>query len=82
MMDDCISRQRAIDAVNAYLGLSAVSRTIQNMMSIQEILEKLPSAQHGVCRDCIMKNVCRYKTGLGDYGYCSQWRGEEHEHNN
>ena len=42
---DCISRQAAIDAVNAYLGLSAVSRTIQNMTNIQEILERLPSAQ-------------------------------------
>ena len=42
---DCISRQDAIDAVNVYLGLSAVSRTIQNMTSIQEILENLPSAE-------------------------------------
>ena len=42
---DIIYRQDAIDAVNAYLGLSAVSRTIQNMTSIQEILEKLPSAE-------------------------------------
>lgn len=42
---DTIYRQDAIDAINAYLGLSAVSRTIQNMTSIQEILENLPSAQ-------------------------------------
>lgn len=32
---------------------------------------------HGVCMDCLMKNVCRFKTGLGDCGYCSQWRGED-----
>lgn len=44
-MSDSIDRQAAIDAINAYLGLSAVSRTIQNMTSIQEILEKLPAAQ-------------------------------------
>lgn len=44
-MKDTIYRQEAIDSVNAYLGLSAVSRTVQNMTSIQEILEKLPSAQ-------------------------------------
>ena len=44
-MSDLIDRQAALDAVNAYLGLSAVSRTIQNMMSIQEILENLPSAE-------------------------------------
>lgn len=43
-MNDLISRQAAIDSVNAYLGLSAVSRTIQNMTSVQEILENLPSA--------------------------------------
>ena len=43
-MSDLISRQDAIDAVNAYLGLSSVSRTIQNMTSVQEILENLPSA--------------------------------------
>lgn len=53
-MKDTIYRQDAIDAVNAYLGLSAVSRTVQNMTSIQEILEKLPSAQPEIitCRDC------------------------------
>ena len=44
-MSDLISRQDAIEAINAYLGLSAVSRTIQNMTSIQEILEKLPAAE-------------------------------------
>ena len=44
MANDLISRADAIDAVNSYLALSAVSRTIQNMTSIQEILEKLPSA--------------------------------------
>ena len=49
---DTISRQAAIDAVNAYLGLSAVSRTIQNMTSIQEILKKLPSAQPDLCDGC------------------------------
>ena len=42
---DTIYRQEAIDAINAYLGLSSVSRTIQNMTSIQEILENLPSAE-------------------------------------
>ena len=45
LVKDLISRQDAVDAVNAYLGLSAVSRTIQNMTSIQEILENLPSAE-------------------------------------
>ena len=42
---DLIIRQDAIDAVNAYLGLSSVSRTLQSMTNIQEILEKLPSTE-------------------------------------
>lgn len=44
-MSDLINRRDAIDAVNAYLGLSSVSRTIQNMTNIQDILEKLSSAE-------------------------------------
>ena len=55
MANDLISRADAIDAFNSYLGLSAVSRTIQNMTSIQEILEKLPSAEPEIirCKDCL-----------------------------
>ena len=54
MDNSLIKRQDAIDAINAYLGLSAVSRTIQNMTSIQEILENLPSAEPEIvrCKDC------------------------------
>ena len=44
-MNDLISRQAAIDAVNEYLRLSEVSKTVQNMTSIQAILRWLPSAQ-------------------------------------
>ena len=44
-MDDLISRQQAIDVVNEYLRLSEVSKTVQNMTSIQAILRWLPSAQ-------------------------------------
>ena len=77
-MSDLISRRVAIDAVNAYLGLSAVSRTIQNMTSIQEILKKLPSAQPTImrsigelvgytgepCPNCGRLRVERYESGL------------------
>lgn len=44
-MKDLIYRQAAIDAVNEYLRLSEVSKTVQNMTSIQAILRWLPSAQ-------------------------------------
>ena len=56
LMDDLISRQAAIDAVNEYLRLSEVSKTVQNMTSIQAILRWLPSAEpHNFdewCEDC------------------------------
>lgn len=42
---DTISRQEAIDALNEYLRLSEVSKTVQNMTSIQAILKWLPYAQ-------------------------------------
>lgn len=42
---DLISRAAAIDAVNEYLRLSEVSKTVQNMTSIQGVLRQLPSAQ-------------------------------------
>lgn len=45
MKDDTISRKAAIDAVNEYLRLSEVSKTVQNMTSIQGVLRRLPSAQ-------------------------------------
>ena len=60
-MDDTISRQDAIDAVNAYLGLSAVSRTVQNMTNIQEILEKLPSAQPDPFVNANKLKRCRFE---------------------
>lgn len=41
---DLISRSDAIKAVNEYLRLAAMSKTVGNMTGIQEILEKLPSA--------------------------------------
>ena len=44
-MADLIDRQAAIDAVNEYLRISEVSKTVQNMTSIQAILKWLPSAE-------------------------------------
>lgn len=74
---DLIERQAAIDAIyNVY---DKYDRTAK-VEEIASAIKWLPSAQpeqHGVCMDCLMKNICRFKTGLGDYGYCSQWRGEE-----
>lgn len=28
------------------------------------------------CKKCMMKRICRYKTGLGDNGFCSQGKEE------
>ena len=83
---DTISRQDAIDAFDG----TKVDETDCTEYDIGyndgidfavSKLSVLPSAQpepHGVCMDCLMKNVCRFKTGLGDYGYCSQWKGAEY----
>lgn len=66
-MSDLIDREDAIDAINAYLGLSAVSRTIQNMTSIQEILENLPSAEPRKKGKWLLIDA-----GYYDYVKCSQ----------
>ena len=47
--------------------------------AVRKAFGALETEPHGICMDCLMKNVCKYRTGLGDYGYCSQWRGEEHD---
>ena len=44
-MDDLISRQTAIDAVNTWFELYVVNRTTANAVSIQDMLRALPSAQ-------------------------------------
>ena len=44
-MSDLISRQAAIDAVNEWLKLYVINRTMSNVTSIQDILRQLPSAQ-------------------------------------
>ena len=43
--NDLISRQAAIEAIDEYERLSAVSQTIRNMTSLREIVQRLPSAQ-------------------------------------
>lgn len=44
-MSNLIDRQAAIDAVNEWLKLYAINRTMSNITSIQDILRQLPSAQ-------------------------------------
>ena len=51
---DLISRQSVLKAIDEYERLSAVSQTVRNMMSLQEIVQWLPSAQPEIirCKDC------------------------------
>ena len=42
---DLISRQSVLKAIDEYERLSAVSQTVRNMTSLQEIVQWLPSAQ-------------------------------------
>lgn len=44
-MNGLIYRQAAIDAVNEWLKLYVINRTMSNITSIQDILRQLPSAQ-------------------------------------
>lgn len=66
MVDDMISRQAAIDAVNEYLRLSEVSKTVRDMTCIQDILRRLPSAQpepHWIpCSERLPEKNCRCLT--------------------
>ena len=43
--EDLIQRKAAIEAIDEYERLSAVSQTIRNMTSLREIVQRLPSAQ-------------------------------------
>lgn len=65
---DCVSRQAAIEAVDAYLGLSEVSKTIQNMTSLQDILKNLPSVEPEIirCKEC-------KHWGLRQRDFCDIW---------
>lgn len=65
---DCISRKAAIDAVNEYLRLSEVSKTVQNMTSIQAILRWLPPEQPETCEGC--KHLGKWENEV-EYGYPS-----------
>lgn len=44
-MSDLVYRRAVIDAVNAYLMLSQISRTMQDSISLQEIIEHVPAVQ-------------------------------------
>ena len=72
-MADLIDRQAAIDAVNEYLRISEVSKTVQNMTSIQAILKWLPSAQPEIirCKDC-------RHNGSFDTDCPIDWKGKEY----
>lgn len=51
-----IDRQAAIDAVNEYLRLSEVSKTFQNMTSIQAVLRWLPSVEPETAKRIVGKS--------------------------
>lgn len=70
---DAISRQMAIGAVNMYLRLSTNSQTIQNMTSLQEILEQLPSVRPEPkwipCSERLPeKDTCFYLATIANHG--------------
>ena len=90
---DCISRQRAIDALRNYLvekrcpdDGTLTCRLIEN-----EVINKLPSAQPEIirCKDCVYQTESwsgiKYCEAHGDhigkdYDYCSNARRKENGH--
>lgn len=46
------------------------------VLTIAPTIDAVPVVR---CKDCLVKQICRYKTGLGDNGFCSQ--GERKDDN-
>lgn len=79
MRDDLISRQAAIDALNTVYNEWQTQEAYSALEEATSMIEGLPSVQqkqHGVCMSCAIRNICKFRTGLGDYGYCNQWTEE------
>ena len=74
MMDDCISRQAAIEAIDGALldGLSEGTAI--------EILSELPSAQPEIirCKDCKYAEESDEREWLLCHWYGDQWNEEDH----
>ena len=65
---------------------SLKQRIIDNWYTADDIVvdvDREPTAEDVVkvvrCKDCAVQKICRYKTGLGENGFCSQ--GERREDN-
>ena len=68
--NDCISRQAAIDAVNEWLKLYVINRTMSNITSIQDILRQLPSAQQERILYANMSDA-EFEKWLYEHGICN-----------
>lgn len=64
-MDDSISRQAAIDAINSHFGFNVEE---EYGSAVQEVINGLPSAQPEITR-C---NDCKHRD---KYGCCNYWKG-------
>lgn len=76
-MSDLISRQAAIDAVRSYY-----DEQYALCDSIEELIEKLPSAEPEIirCKNCIWFD--RYTDGIEKYqwdGFCAEWARNTYE---
>lgn len=76
-MDDLISRQAAIDALEKAKAKDPFNRYEKQNIGLDwgiEAIESLPSAEPEIirCKECLMHGVCRFEQGLGLDGYCSQ----------
>jgi hypothetical protein len=76
---DIIDREDAIHAIYHHLptsGEAGAAMMLHEVPSV-DVVEVVR------CEECVVKDICRYKTGLGDNGFCSQGerRSDERVHN-
>ena len=72
-MDDLISRQAAIDAIENAFDRETILNRFVRKIAISAV-RLLPSVLPEIvrCKDCLMHGSCRFEQGLGLDGYCSQ----------
>lgn len=49
---------------------------------VDDVIDEQPTADAVEvvrCKDCIVQTICRFKTGLGENGFCSQGERREDE---
>lgn len=57
-----LSREQRAHLISAF-------HTVKLIIDNAPTIDAVPVVR---CKDCLVKQICRYRTGLGDNGFCSQ----------